>query len=85
MANVDLGSAGAGFIDKRRGANFSSATQALHGGSSLGTPGNYDNINVMRTRLAVINAAYYTAARLDTMSENDMIYALRSADDAASI
>ena len=38
--------------------------------------------DTMRTRLAALNGAYYTAARLNNMTRNDMVYALR---DTASI
>lgn len=46
---------------------------------------NLDNIDFMRTRLAAIDAAYYTAARLNTMTYNDLIYAIRVADAPATI
>jgi len=51
----------------------------------LAEENNYDSITDLRTRLAAINAGYYTAARLDMMTKNDMIYALRQASDAAGI
>ena len=65
-----------GFIDKRR-------TQA-----SNDTPlvaANYEDVAGLRTRLTAINAAYYTSTRLNQMTKNDMVYAVRLADDAASI
>lgn len=37
-------------------------------------------IAAMRARLATIDAGYYTAARLNAMSVNDMRYAIRVAD-----
>ena len=43
------------------------------------------DLAAMRTRLAAINGAVYTAARLNTMSVNDMIYALRVADNPTTI
>lgn len=46
--------------------------------------GDVRNIANMRTRLAAINGAVYTTARLDQMSANDMLYAIRLADDRAS-
>lgn len=66
-----------GFIDKRRTQGSTSIV--------LGTPANYTGVTQMRTRLAAINGAYYTAARLNSMTENDMTYALRLADDAAGM
>lgn len=76
MADSDLGEL-AGFVDKRRVKGQS--------GSSLATPGNYNSVASMRTRLATVNGAYFTAPRLNSMSENDMIYALRLADDSAGL
>ena len=37
---------------------------------------NFNNVSAMRTRLAALNA-YYTTAVLNTMSFNDMVYAMR--------
>lgn len=71
------GGGGIEFVDKRR-------TQGQTA-SSVGTPANYDNVPAMRTRLAAINSTYFTAARLNNMTANDMVYALRLADDAAGI
>lgn len=66
-----------GFVDKRRTPG------------NLGTPlanaANYDSVNAMRTRLAAVNGAYYTSARLNSMTKNDMVYALRLADDVAGV
>lgn len=39
----------------------------------------------MRTRLAAINGSYYTSARLNQMSDNDMVYALRVNDDPTTV
>lgn len=77
MAQNELGNI-TGTVDKRQTSKAGSAS------SSLSTPANYADINAMKTRLAAINAGYYTAARLNQMSKNDMIYALRKADDAAA-
>lgn len=76
MVDSDLGEL-AGFVDKRR------AKGQL--GTSLATAANYDSVAAMRTRLAAFNGAYYTAARLNSMTENDLVYAVRLADDAAGI
>lgn len=45
----------------------------------------YASINALRTRLAAIDAGYYTAARLNTMTYNDMVYAVRVADSPTTI
>lgn len=66
-----------GFTDKR-------STQAQTT-LPVGTVANYATVNAMRTRLAAINGAYFTTARLNAMNENDLTYALRLADDAAGI
>jgi hypothetical protein len=77
MANVDL-SETIGFVDVRAGRGWS-------GASSLVEQNNYDVVNDLRVRLIALNAAYYTAARLDLMTKNDMQYALRTISDAAGI
>lgn len=64
-------------VDKRQVQG--AATQAI------ATPANYASVSSLRTRLAAINGALYTSAYLDTMTLNDMIYAVRLADDAAGI
>jgi hypothetical protein len=51
----------------------------------IATPANYASIATMRTRLAAISGSTYTAAVLDLMTMNDMIYAIRLSDDAAGI
>ena len=65
------------FVDKRR-------TQAT-ATTGLGTPANYASVDALRTRLAAADAGYYTAARLNQMTKNDLIYALRTIDDTAGI
>lgn len=51
----------------------------------IATPANYASVSTMRTRLTAIGAPYTTAGYLDTMTVNDMVYALRISDDAAGI
>lgn len=46
---------------------------------------NTDNISTMRTRLAAIDGTFYTAARMNTMTFNDMKYAIRIADNPTTI
>lgn len=53
--------------------------------ASFGTPANYGSISAMKTRLAAANGTYYTAARLNQMTFNDLVYALRETDDAGTI
>jgi len=80
MANHMLGSSPEIiWADKRR-------TQSTgNGATSQATPQNYDSVTNLRTRLAAINGAYFTPAMLDTMTVNDMAYAMRLNDDAASV
>lgn len=44
-----------------------------------------NDIAAMRTRLTAINGAVYTSARLDQMSFNDMVYAIRLNDDPGTM
>lgn len=74
MANGQVYSVN-GLVDKRRG-------RIQTGPNPHANAVNMGSINEMRARLIAINAAYYTAAKLDAMTVNDMIYALR---DTASI
>jgi hypothetical protein len=80
MANYET-DANQGIVDKRKLGRHTTATSP----SNLATPGNYASIAGLRTRLAAANGTYYTSARLDQLSENDMIYALRTIDDAAGL
>ncbi|MFF5977075.1 hypothetical protein ACFY7C_36845 [Streptomyces sp. NPDC012769] len=79
MANASNGPINMGFVN----ANWVPPTGA--NGSFLSTPANYVSISSLRSRLATINAAYYTTAMLDMMSVNDMVYALRMSDDKTTI
>lgn len=76
MANYETDS-NFNVTDKRKVGRHTTATVA----PNLATPLNYTSINALRARLATANAAFYTTARLDQMSKNDMIYALRTIDD----
>lgn len=54
--------------------------------SGLNDPTKYPmNLNSLRGNLTTINAAYYTAAKLDQMTVNDMVFAIRNCLDATSI
>ena len=59
-----------GFEDKRRG-------RVLTGTDNNAERTNMLSVSDMRTRLTALNAGYYTTARLDAMTVNDMLYALR--------
>lgn len=70
-----------GFVDKREVQS--------NGGSLPGFRDSniyYNDVSRLRTQLAAVNAAYYTTARLNNMTKNDMVYALRvSTGDVAGI
>lgn len=70
MANTQVGAHTSNrFIDKRRGRNYGSV--------SLAEINNYPSVNSLRSRLTTISATKYSTARLDAMTVNDMVYALR--------
>lgn len=75
MADHQIGSASVTFVDKRRvrGA-FNALTEE----------NNYDSVASMKTRLTALKPTAYTAARLNSMTVNDLQYALRleTADSA---
>ena len=80
MANTQVGFIQLDFVNSLR-ANDTQGGSA----SNIATMGNYGSIQLMRNRLQAINAAYYTNARLDQMTTNDMVFAIRSIDDRATI
>lgn len=78
MADIDVRGNPFGFSDIRNGRG--SATTVLAESANL------MDVASMRARLAVLDAAYYTAARLNQMTINDMVYAIRvKSADAAGI
>lgn len=77
MANTQIGNP-LNVVDKR-------ATASANTTSPIATEANYVDVAAMRTRLNAISAGTYTAARMDTMTANDMVYAIRVSDDAAGI
>ncbi len=76
MADLDINDP-SGVVDKRRG-------RGSIAGPALAEQNNMTSVANLKTRLTALNATSYTPARLATMTENDMIYALRlaSADSA---
>ena len=79
MAQHQIGNS-QGVVDKQRSTSRSVAKS----NNSVSTPANYDNVAAMDARLQAINAGYYTNARLDSMTMNDKVYALRIADDSGT-
>lgn len=80
MSDMQVRTPNLGFVNSRKAV-------ADGGGisSNLGNASNYVSVTAMRTRLAAANGAYYTAAYLNVLSVNDMIFALRNIDDATTI
>jgi hypothetical protein len=76
MANIDLENP-YGIVDKRVGRGNA-------GQNILAEADNMDSVFALRNRLVGLNGTYFTPARLDAMTKNDMIYAVRlaSADSA---
>lgn len=77
MADAQIGS-----ID--RGITYRNAVQ---GGSValVAAPLNYSSITALKARLTAISGTAYSAANLNRMTVNDMVYALRLNDDPTTI
>ncbi len=76
-----------GFIDKRRNPKGADAGNVNGHPVAAGSVDISDLASVagLRARLGVINPTYYTATRLNSLTKNDMVYAVRVAADAAGI
>lgn len=76
MADAQMGPVNHRFVDKRRGRT--------QDGVALTEAANYGQVSTLKSRLTAISATKYSAARLATMTVNDMVYALRleTADSA---
>ena len=64
------------------------AGKNINGGDDANT--GWTNANIitgaaLRARLTAISAASYSSTRLDAMTYNDMVYAVRVHDDLASV
>lgn len=78
MADIDTENI-FGIVDKRRNAKGQNTFQALS------TPANYTDVASLKARLTAISATTFTPARLNSMTKNDLLFAVRSMDDAAGI
>lgn len=72
-----------GYVDKRRnkkGQDLSATGKMITDNTTsvLNTGG---SVGALRTRLAAQDATYFTATRLNQMTKNDMVYALRVRDE----
>lgn len=77
MAQHQVGEVEVGFVNKNR----ATAGSVAKSNGDVATPANYENMAALDARLTAISATTYTASRLDTMTLNDKIYALRLSDD----
>lgn len=77
MADAQIGQFDAGFTNRQQSQG--QQTQPV------GVPANYWGISSARARLNTKNAAYYTAIRMNQMTVNDLLYALRIEDDPTTI
>lgn len=77
MADLDIHDP-FGIVDKRKGRGNTTSTH------HLAEAGNLTTVAGMKARLTALDATTFTAARMATMTENDLMYAIRvrSADSA---
>jgi hypothetical protein len=69
-----------GVTDKRQAVTNTGATPGTFDSSV-----NYNNVENLRARLNTIDSTYFSSTMLDRMTKNDMVYALRLADDSAGV
>ncbi len=69
------------FVDKTRATAGSVADTS----SNVATPANYASNAALDARLNAISATTFSQARLDSMTLNDKIYALRLNDDSGTL
>lgn len=78
VADLDINDP-SGVVDKRRGRGSTA-------GPSLAEQNNTTSVANLKARLTALNPTSYTAARMASMTENDLLYALRlSSSDSAGI
>lgn len=69
-----------GITDKNR----ATADSAAKSDGSVSAPATYDSHDDLDTALATADAGYFTQSRLDKMTLNDKVYALRLANDSGT-
>lgn len=76
-----------GYVDKRRNAKGQDLGTVSPGtqNTSVATAVDEATVASLRARLTAVNAGYYTATRLNAMTKNDMVYAVRLADNPTGI
>lgn len=78
MADLDI-SSNLGHVDKRVGRGTTATTDQNSEYANMAT------IASLKARLTTLAGATYTAARMNSMTENDLRYALRLISDGAGI
>jgi hypothetical protein len=80
MANAQTTTPNVAIVNSKRAdpANVGAA-------SHFSTPVNYTSVSALRAALTAANGTYYTSAKLDAMTVNDMIFALRNIADPKTI
>jgi hypothetical protein len=81
MAQHQPGDNNLGFTDRTRATAGSVADSS----SSVATPANYASETALNARLTAISGTTYSAAKLEQMTLNDKIYAVRLNDDPTTI
>ena len=84
MAAVDIENV-VGYVDKRRTKDDVGGTAGKTWAATSAYADVPASLTTLRARLTTINSSYYTAARMDTMTRNDLVYAARLSDDAAGV
>lgn len=82
MADLQIGNRQG--VAANKGQNINGGDDAQTGFKGT-TPTAWLSIADVRARLAVLNAGYYTSARLNQMTDNDCIYALRVLEDPTTV
>lgn len=87
MAQQRIGNqVGVAAADIGGGTNKSNLNGGGNNGESLEhTDTDYVSITALKARLTTLDAGFYTTARLNTMTYNDMIYAVRLADAPSTV
>lgn len=80
MANTQLCPPDVNFVNSLRAVADQGGS-----GSQLTTVANYASISALRGALNAANGAYYTTSKLDQMTVNDMVFALRNMQDPTTI
>lgn len=81
MATHQLTPPSINFNDKRRAVKTPTGTQSHSGTFETNTASN----DALDAALTAISATTYTAARLNQMTQNDKVYALRTVNESGSI